>query len=220
MGSYKQAVAFLDKGNRKALFVTVPSILIDYFFVGFNFYLGFVMASVWHVMLSFYYIMLLLLRNAVIFRAGRAIISKDMAKRQLKNHHRFGFQLLLMDIIMAVSMYIMLQNRIAKPFNMLLIIPIALYTVYKVIMAVINLFKAHKSKSMFIIELRKICQVDALISILMLESALINRFGDLRDVVFYNISLISGIVVCLIIFILAVTSLFKKAEDPLLTTKF
>ena len=213
MGAYKQAVQFLDKGNRKAFFVTVPSILIDYFFVGFNLYLGFLMASLWHVMLSLYYVLLLFLRYAVIFRAGRAIISKNMAQRQLKNHHKFGFSLLVMDIIMGVSMYIMLQNKITKPFNLLLIIPIAFYTLYKVIMAVINLFKAHKSKSLFIIELRKICQADALISILMLESAIINRFGDLKDKFYYNISFVTGAVVCLIIFLMAVTSLFRKTDD-------
>ena len=213
MGAYKQAVEFLDKGNRKAYFVTVPSILIDYFFVGFNIYLGVLTASLWHIILSLYYVLLLFLRNAVIMRAGRAIISRDMAKRQLKNHRKFGFSLLFMDIIMAVSMYIMLQNKIAKPFNVLLIIPIALYTVYKVIMAVINLFKAHKSKSLFIIELRKICQADALISILMLESALINRFGDLKDMFYYDLSLISGAVVCSIIFLMAITSLFRKSDQ-------
>ncbi len=211
MGAYKQAVEFLDKGNRKAYFVTVPSIFIDYFFVGFNIYLGVLTASWWHIMLSLYYVLLLFLRNAVIMRAGRAIISRNMAQRQIKNHHKFGFSLLMMDIVMAISMYLMLQNKIAKPFNILLIVPIAFYTVYKVIMAIINLFKAHKSKSLFIIELRKICQADALISILMLESALINKFGDLKNMLYYDISLYSGAVVCLIIFLMAVTSLFYRA---------
>ena len=101
--------------------------------------------------------------------------------------------------------------KIGKPFNALLIVPIGIYTFYKVIVAMINLFKAHsRSKSLFVLELRKISQADALVSLLMLESALINRFGDLKDKLFYNISLYSGIAVAAIIFIMAVTSLFRK----------
>ncbi|SCW27894.1 hypothetical protein SAMN02910456_00284 [Ruminococcaceae bacterium YRB3002] len=212
MGAYKQAVAFLRKGNgnRKAFIVTIPSILIDMFFAVFNFYIGFLNASLWYVMISFYYMLLLFLRIKVIMRAGRAVISRKMNQRMLKNHHKFGWSLLIMDIVMGFAMYMMLRARITKPFNMLLIVPVGLYTLYKISVAVINLFKAHKSQSTFAIEIRKICQADALISILMLESAIINRFGNLMDTFYYNISFYTGIVVCIIIALMAITSIRRE----------
>ena len=96
---------------------------------------------------------------------------------------------------------------------MLLIIPIGIYTIYKVIIAVINLFKAHKSNSLFAIEIRKICQADALVSILMLESALINRFANLMDMFYFDLSLYTGAAVCIIIAIMAITSIFRRAPS-------
>ena len=208
---FKQAFEFVKNENGIRALVTVPSLFIEFFFAFFNFYIGFLSASLWHVMLSFYYLLLMFLRINVISRAGRCLISRDINKRMLKNHHKFGFSLLMLDIVMSIAMYILLRMKIGKPFNALLIVPIGIYTVYKVIVAMINLFKAHsKSKSLFVLELRKISQADALVSLLMLESALITRFGDLKDKLYFNISFYSGIAVALIIFIMAVTSLFRK----------
>ena len=107
--------------------------------------------------------------------------------------------------------------RIAKPFNALLIIPVAIYTLYKVIVAIRNLVKAHASKSLFVIELRKLSQADALVSVLMLESALVNKFGDMQNEFYYRLCLISGAVVCLIIAVMAITSLFVRNRQTLLT---
>lgn len=214
--TYKQVLEFMNKNNRHAMIVTLPSITIDIIFVFFNFYIGLISANLWYVMLSFYYLLLLFFRVKIVLRVGRAMISKKMNKLLVRNHRRFGFELFMMDVVMAAAMYFMLKSRIAKPFNALLIIPVAIYTLYKVIIAIRNLIKAHASKSLFVIELRKLSQADAMVSVLMLESALVNKFGDLQNEFYYRLCLISGAVVCLIIAALAVTSLFVRNPQPLL----
>ncbi|MBR2524818.1 MAG: hypothetical protein IKE53_10345 [Clostridiales bacterium] len=211
--SFKQILESINKDyGRKTTFVTLPSVPIDIFFAMLNAYMGVLSFSLWHFFMCGYFIMLLFIRLGVITRAGGAFFSRDKETRLYKNHRKFHISLLFMDVILGIFMYIMLQNRVQKSYPLFIIFFVALYTLYKVVLALINLFKAHRSQSTIAIELRKIGQVDALVSLLILESALINRFGDIRNLVHYRISVISGIVVCAIILIMAIAGLARKRQ--------
>ena len=76
-------------------------------------------------------------------------------------------------------MFIIVKFNVLHNYSGFLIYIFGAYVFYKVTLAVINLFKAHKSKSLTALSLRKIGITDAMVSTLALEWALSHReFGD------------------------------------------
>jgi hypothetical protein len=88
---------------------------------------------------------------------------------------------------------------------------------YKVLLAVINMFKAKKSRSLTALSLRKICIVDAMVSLLALEWAFSHRNEGNISVFASMIEKYIGIVVVVIIFIMGfagfITCIRIKAKE-------
>ena len=122
----------------------------------------------------------------------------------MRNYRKFSRNLIFLDIVFAYAVYLIAKNNVIHDYPGILVYGFGLYVVYKVLLAVINLFKASKSKSLTAISLRKIGIVDAMVSVLALEWAFSHRNeGDL-SVFAQQIEQYMGIVVVVIIFAMGV----------------
>ena len=119
--------------------------------------------------------------------------------------------MLLLNIVL-VGIIILHDNQIIR-YSGLVIYVVALYDFYLIISAFINLIKYRNSKSPIILASKAIKVVIALISIVSLEVAMINEFGD------YDLALKStmtgwvGFVVCLINSGLAIYLIVKGRKN-------
>ncbi|MCR5528572.1 MAG: hypothetical protein K6F49_05065 [Saccharofermentans sp.] len=204
-----KAKRFLFKSDfrRATVLSTIPSLILDLFFIGFNFLIGVWMLSLWNIIMCIYYVMLTLMRIDVLARSAKVLFSKDKSKAYLKLYRSTHRLLLLLDIMLAGAIYFLLDNNIWKSYPGIVIYVVGFYTLYKVTASVINLFRARKANSITTVLLRKIGHADSLVSLLVLESAIIGRSGRTRSFDIYQIALISGCIVCGIIFFIAFTGI-------------
>ena len=212
MGSKREkAKNFLFKSDfrRATILGTIPSLMMDLFFIFFNFFLGCYLMSFWNMTMCLYYVMLTLLRINVLGRSAKALFSRDKLKAYLKLYRSTHRMLLVLDIMLACAIFMLLDNNIWKSYPGLAIYLVAIYTFFKVTASVVNLFRAHKANSVTTVLLRKIGHADALVSVLILISAIIGQSGHARSYDYQQFATISGGVVCAVILIISLAGIFK-----------
>lgn len=106
---------------------------------------------------------------------------KDLGKNIKKEYQKLrncGIILLLLNIVLVGIIILILHDNQIIRYSGLVIYVVALYDFYLIISAFINLVKYRNSKSPIILASKAIKVVIALISIVSLEVAMINEFGD------------------------------------------
>ena len=165
--------------KRSTVALTLPSAIFDISYSGFLLAMSIVFFSYWLFMMSFYIFLLFWIRILVLYRAGRGAVFKGKRFSERRNYRKFCWNLIFLDAIIAFNMFVIVKFNVLHNYSGFLIYIFGAYVFYKVTLAVINLFKAHKSKSLTALSLRKIGITDAMVSTLALEWALSHReFGD------------------------------------------
>lgn len=198
--------------KRSTVALTLPSAIFDISYSGFLLAMSITFFSYWLFMMSFYTFLLFCIRINVLYRAGRGAVFKGKRFSEVRNYRKFCWKLIFFDAVIAFNMFVIVKFNVLHNYAGFLIYIFGVYVVYKVALAVINLFKAHKSKSLTVLSLRKIGIVDAMVSSLALEWALSHReLGDLSTIA-AQIEKYIGIVVVAIIFLMALGGLIKCAK--------
>lgn len=203
--------------KRTTVALTVPSITFDFLYSGFCFTMSILFQSFWLFIMSIYYSLLCLLRVNILYRAGRGVITKNKRFSERINYRKFSRNLILLDIILAFVVYYIVQHNVKHDYFGKLIYVFGGYVCYKVLIALINIFKAHKSRSLTALSLRKICIVDAMVSSLSLEWALSHRNEWLLSDAARTVEQFSGYVIVVIIFLMGfaglITCIRLKAKE-------
>lgn len=190
--------------KRTTVVMTLPSVPFDIIYSGFCLVMSVLSQSLWLFIMAIYYFLLCMLRVNVLYRAGRGAVFKNKRFSEMRNYRKFSRNLIFLDVVFAYAVYLIAKNNVIHDYPGILVYGFGLYVVYKVLLAVINFFKASKSKSLTALSLRKIGIVDAMVSVLALEWAFSHRNeGDL-SVFAQQIEQYMGIVVVVIIFAMGV----------------
>ena len=188
--------------KRKTVALTLPSVIFDIVYSSFLFTMSIFTLSYWLLIMSVYTFLLFLIRINVLYRAGRGAVFKGKRFSERVNYWKFSRNLILLDIIIAYNVYLIVKRNVLHDYHGILIYAFGIYIFYKVLLAVINLFKAHKSKSLTALALRKIGITDAMVSTMALEWALSHRNIGGLSVLAGQIEKYIGIVVVSIIFLM------------------
>ena len=188
--------------KRKTVALTLPSIAFDIIYSSFCASMSVLSQSLWLLIMSFYYFLLSMLRINVLYRAGRGAVFKGKRFSERRNYWKFSRNLILLDIIFALAVRLIVKNKVIHDYPGFLVYAFGLYVIYKVLLAVINMFKAHKSKSLTALSLRKIGIVEAMVSSLALEWAFSHRDEGNLSLFAMQIEKYSGIVAIAIIFLM------------------
>ncbi len=169
-----------DYSFRTVVFATC-SFVVNLAFVAFNTVFAVLTKNAWYASLAGYYFLLSGLRGGVFWKNRRAKASSETDEeyqlRQLKNYRWCGVALFSLDFAMAVAVTVMVvQNRPTK-YTEIMAIVFAAYACYKIALAVRNIFKAKKTKDVFIQSFRNVGLVDAAISLLSLQVTLVGTFS-------------------------------------------
>lgn len=162
----------------------------------YNGVIGIVNGSVWFGSLAAYYLLLTLIRSAVLFNRSKSK-GEGGDLRSAKTYLASGVGILLLNIALSVSIFQMIFDEKGFEYGEYMIYVSALYAFIKIGMSIYNFIKAQKQKDLIIESARNINLIDSAVSILALQTAMLYTFsGGAMDVSLANTLTGSAVTVC------------------------
>ena len=143
-----------------------------------NAYLGISERSIWFGALAAYYIFLALMRSGLLVYHRTKKDYETEGLTRAKRYMLCGILLLILNAALSSAIAQMIFDDRSFSYKDWLIFAFAAYAFYKIIMAVRNAIKARRQDDLTIQAIREINLVDAAVSILALQTALLHTFGD------------------------------------------
>lgn len=203
-------------GFRTVIFA-IGSFLMSLLFSGFNAYMGIKNRSIWYGALATFYIALAFLRGGVLAyhksRIGKKMQNDEYVKAKV--YRNSGIITLILNIALSSAIAQMIFSDAHFTYMGWTIFAYAAYAFYKITMSIISFIRAHKQEDLTVRAIRNINLVDALVSILALQTALLTMFSE-GEVNISIFNTFTGIVVSLIsvgIGIYMIVSANKKMKE-------
>lgn len=168
-------------GFRTIIF-TIGSFVLNIAFGAFNAYMGIHYRSVWYGALAVYYILLAVMRGGILThhrqKLNKTAISDEHREEWLctKIYRNCGTMLLVLNFALSSAIAQMIFDNRYFEYAGWTVIAYAAYAFYKITMSVINTLRAKRQSDLTVQALRNINLADALVSILALQTALLNTF--------------------------------------------
>ena len=172
---------------------------------------GILKLSPWLGTFSAYYIFLSLMRLIVLradLKVRRETYKSSKEKFIWRRYLAVGLMLFFSAATFTGFTIILISGEGGKHYAGYFIYVMCIYTFYKCISAVRNLFKARKADDPIVSMLRHISQADALLSVLSLQTAMFASFADPGEDTAAFITTMNGVtggLVCIIILFLGTT---------------
>ena len=203
-------------GFRTVIFA-IGSFLMSLLISGFNAYMGIKNRSIWYGALAAFYIALAFLRGGVLGyhkkRVGKKIQNDEYIKAKV--YRNSGIITLILNIALSSAIAQMIFDDAHFTYMGLMVFAYAAYAFYKITTSIISFIKAHKQEDLTVRAIRNINLVDALVSILALQTALLTTFSEENvDISLFNT--LTGCVVSLIsvgIGVYMIASANKKMKE-------
>lgn len=175
----------------------------------FKFITGFVYRSVWFGATGVYYLTLGLMKSSL----TKHVIKKSDEKTQHNQYRNTGILMLLLNAAMVGMIVLMIRNGESAQYPGFLIFAQAAYTFFILIFAIINIVKYRKNHSPIVTASKSINLVAAVMSLFILQVALINQFGINSDPRFKSIiNVITGSVTSIVTLGIAIFMIINSKE--------
>ena len=147
-------------------------------YAAFNAFLGISERSIWFGALATYYILLAVMRGALLMyhRKKRNLESGPLIRA--RNYRNTGILLLILNAALSSAIAQMIFDDRHYSYKDWLIFAFAAYAFYKITMAIINALKARRQDDLTIVAIRELNLVDGMVSILALQTALLHTFTE------------------------------------------
>lgn len=211
--------------RRRAVITTLPGMGLNLIYAIFNGAVGIIDNSVWYVSLAVYYTLLCAMRVISVSYArkvydtglisgllhGDKNVEYDYAaeEKAWKVFGSCGVMLAIMSVALIGAVIMLVIGEGGKSYPGLMIYAVATYTFYKMVIAIINMIKVRKQKSILLGTLRNISYADALVSMLALQSAMFNSFGQDSGEMIPITNALFGAGVCIMIFALGIYMVYQ-----------
>lgn len=175
-------------GFRTVIFA-IGSFLMSLLFSAFNAYMGIANRSIWYGALAAFYIALAFLRGGVLAyhksRIGKKTQNDEYVKAKV--YRNSGIITLILNIALSSAIAQMIFSDAHFSYMGWTVFAYAAYAFYKITLSIISFIKAHKQDDLTVRAIRNINLVDALVSILALQTALLTMFSeDNVDISLFN----------------------------------
>lgn len=204
-----------EYGFRTAVF-SVGSFAVSFAYAVFNGVLGIMGLSAWYGALAVYYVLLAAMRGGVLsfHFLGRKKYAADANGERRADLRAFGIcgtGLVLLPLCLSVVIAQTVRGINSFEHPGLTIYVAALYAFYKIVMSVINIFRARRSDELTVRAIRSINLADALVSILALQTAMFREFSPDADAGFANA--LTGFAVCALTAALGIYMIVRSALE-------
>lgn len=149
----------------------------------FKFIIGFVYTSLWSGATGGYYLILGMMKLSL----TKHVIKKSDEKKQKIQYRNAGILMFLLNAAMVVMIILMLRHNQSVEYPGFIIFAQAAYTFYILIFAIINAVKYRHNHKPLISASKAINLVGAIMSMFILQIAMVNEFGNMNDMKILNI---------------------------------
>lgn len=170
----------------------------NFIYALFNIILGVIYRSVWSLTLGIYYFSFGCMRAALVAHGKSA---KDKRKSETVVKH-IGLAFFLVALLFSGTVLLSIVENHSKRYNTIIMITIATYTFFLLIMAIVNIFKARKSSDIKLIAIRNISLGGAVVSMFSLEKSMMATFGENSVQYAFLMQILSGAGIFTIIIVL------------------
>ncbi len=178
--------------------------------------LGLVHSSLWYYSLGGYYIMLSLMRFFLVRHDRKAEEARLLNRQAICR--LIGVLLLVMTLVLSGVILHMIQLNVTIVHHEITTIALAAYTFTALTLAIVQIVRKRRSKSLVFMVSKAISLVCALVSIITLENAMITSFGEDDGGVMARVMVaITGAVVCAAVATIAVYIIVianKRLQNP------
>lgn len=145
----------------------------------FNGVIGILSLSVWYGALAGYYIILAVIRCGILLRHKKSKKFSDTTElKKAKAYRNCGILLLPLNVALSSAIAQMIFDEKGFVYYGILIYVSALYAFIKIGTAIFNFIKAHKQKDPITESVRNLNLIDASVSILALQTAMLFTFSE------------------------------------------
>ncbi len=169
------------KNPNKIIFSTISSIIFTLLFAIYNGYLGLRYSDSWGVSIFIYYLCLIFARLLVISIEIKNKQSSDLSNIRKKIYIGMSIFMFFIDLCLFAPITLMIIYPKDFVYGLIPSIVVAVYTTYKITMAIVNYNKTKKIDNLSYKFLRELSVVDALVSILTLQHTLIMANGGMTQ---------------------------------------
>ena len=198
-----------DKRYRIVSFA-ICGFAVNILYALYNGALGIISRSIWFLFLCAYYTILSSMRFGVIMQDRRNISTENFITRFC------GIMLIVMSFVLSGVVYLSVTNTVAVKHQEIIMITIATYTFYKVVLAIVNTVKIRKENSLLLSTIRNIGCADAAVSMLSLQRSMLVSFGEMERSKIYIMNALTGAGVLIIMLAFGISMIIKSSKK---TTK-
>lgn len=178
----------------------IISLLVTLCMLIYNEIIGIYLRSSWNITISIYFFFLFINRLILFISKGE----------NEKINTILSISLTIESVFLVGPIILMLMNKKSIKFSTIFAIAMATYTTYKVVLAIINYTKNKKEEKLqYTINL-----IDAIVSILNLQYALIHVFSNNEYQKMWKLMIISSICFYILIMYIVIKTLNKEIKKP------
>lgn len=206
-GRYELADRICRDYRYRTVLCTTCSFLVNLFYAVSNGVYGWFHHSPWLGTLAAYYLFLSIMRFGIVWYGWKVPgteADKGQKLREWKLYRKTGILLLLITIVLAGAVVLLVHNKGGMSYPGTLVLAVAAYTFYKIIISVFHMLKARRLQSPLLVAVRNIGYADALVSMLSLQTAMLASFGNSGELNPQWTNGMTGAVVCLIVSLIGI----------------
>ena len=188
----------MDKSRKTALFGLALNVAFSAYYLA----CGLVWHSWWMLTLGSYYLILSVVRFAVLRMKSKEHLAAKMA----------GWMLMALSLSLVGTVILSVVRDRGHERHMIIMIGLAAYAFTKMTLATVHLIRSRHSTSQRLIALRNIAFADAFASIFALQRSMLVSFEGMTDTEIVIMNATLGSAVCIVVFLLGL-HLVKKRQD-------
>ena len=189
----------VENYNVRIIVLSLLSVLVAIGLTVYNIVIYAITQSLWCGAMAFYHIMLIVLRGYVLVsyckRTQNTVLpNEDRILNSIKQYRNCGIVFIGLTLCLIAMIIQIVREDKAFDYDMYVIYTIAAYTMYQIIVAIINYIKSHKNDNYTTRSLRSINLTTALVSFISLQAIALDTFSHNTNIPAANA--ITGFIVC------------------------
>ncbi len=196
----------------KTMVTMIPGLVLNALYVFTNIRLGMLNHTAWFIYLGIYYLLLTIMKSLLLYDLATNRHKEDL-QREYQKYRSCGIALLLLNFVLSGEcVYIVVRNQ-SYHYDGMLIYAMAAMAFYKMISAIVHLVRYRKYQSPVISAVNSDNLTAAMVTMLALETAMIEQFGSESQENFrQTMTSISAAAVCLIELVMAIYMIVKATQ--------
>ena len=210
MKKHKFTNSLLENYGYRTLVFSVFSFIINIAYVTLIAVPAIMAGSVWYITIASYYLLLILMKGNIFYSKKRY----NTPVKQARAYRYCGIMFILLTLAFSGIIVLIYTSNMYFEYAGLMIYVVAVFTFYKLVLAIYNIFKSKQQDDLYVQSIRNVNLISALVSVVVLQVAMIQEFSPENNTSIANALTGAGIsAIILVIAILMIVKANKKLKQ-------